>query len=293
MNKSLLKEKRVHGDLMFPMEVCRMRYTNPRSTLECHWHNELELLILTEGKVSFQVETTQYTLTEGQAVFINSEEIHACSPQNDEPWGFYAIVFNPNLLLGATYDCIQSKYVEPLLKKQLVTPIFFEGKTPWEKRILSDLNEIIALDDTKPYTYELTVKARLLEIFSELIRNSSPRKAGREFSAHLYQTETLKKVLSYIQSNVSRRITLSELAFQANMSEGHFCRFFKQLVNKTPIDYINFYKVNRAAGLLEDSTIKISDAAMQVGFDNFSYFINIFRHYMNCTPSEYRRRQAQ
>ena len=290
MDKNLLKENRIHGDVLFPLEVYEMRYTNPNSGLECHWHDELELLILTEGSALFQIETTNYELLKGQAVFINGGEIHAGFPLNKSPWGFYAVVFNPTLMMGASYDSIRSKYMEPLLKRQLLHPRLITANTQWERQILDCLNEMIRLFTAKQFTYELLVKARLYEILSLILQSSEPRVQDREFSSHQYGTERLKKALSYIQAHFNRRISLTELAMEANMSEGHFCRFFKQMVNKTPVDYINSFKINKAARMLEDSDIKIIDAAMEVGFDNFSYFISIFKHYMNCTPSEYRKK---
>jgi predicted Rossmann fold flavoprotein len=71
--------------------------------------------------------------------------------------------------------------------------------------------------------------------------------------------------------------------------EGHFCRFFKRLVRKTPVEYINYYRVNRAVKLLENEDAKIIEIAMDVGFDSFSYFISMFKRYMKCTPSQYRK----
>lgn len=291
MNKSLLKEKRVHGDMMFPLEVYHMRYTNPKSTLDCHWHDEMEFLLLDEGRAGLQIETETCALMAGQAIFIGSADIHAGYPLDDAPWGFHAIVFSPSLLLGPTFDRIQSRYAEPLLKKQLIMPRHLTGDTDWERSILENMKAIITLMTTKPFTFELKVRALLFDTFAGLFANAQPQKSGREHSVHLYRTERLKKVLSYIRENCGRRIALSELAAKANMSEGHFCRFFKSMVNRTPVDYINFYKMQKAASLLEESTVKIIDAAMEVGFDNLSYFITLFKHYMNCTPSEYRKKQ--
>lgn len=290
MDKNLLKENRIHGDVLFPLEVYEMRYTNPNGGLECHWHDEMELLILTEGSAAFQIETSTYELAKGDAVFINGGEIHAGFPLDKSPWGYYAVVFNPTILMGVSYDSIRSKYMEPLIKRQLLHPSVIKQSMPWERQFLESLNDMIRLFIAKRFTYELQVKSKLYELFSLILQNSEPRVRDREFSTRQYRTDRLKKALGYIQAHFNRRISLAELAAEANMSEGHFCRFFKQMVNKTPVDYINSFKISKAARLLEESDIKIIDAAMEVGFDNFSYFINIFKHYMNCTPSEYRKK---
>ena len=42
--------------------------------------------------------------------------------------------------------------------------------------------------------------------------------------------------------------------------------------------------------MLEDTDLKVLEIAMEVGFDNLSYFIGTFKRHMNMTPSKYRSR---
>ncbi|MNJ63181.1 Regulatory protein SoxS [compost metagenome] len=74
------------------------------------------------------------------------------------------------------------------------------------------------------------------------------------------------------------------------MSEGQLCRFFKSMTRQTPMDYINSYRIRQAVELLREPDRKISDIALEVGYDNISYFIRVFRKAMNCSPSEFRKR---
>lgn len=79
------------------------------------------------------------------------------------------------------------------------------------------------------------------------------------------------------------------MAAHLNVSEGHFNRFFKKMVNKTPIEFINRYKISEAAKILRDTDKKEAVVAAEVGFDNISYFINTFKSVVHCTPSQYRK----
>jgi AraC-like DNA-binding protein len=65
------------------------------------------------------------------------------------------------------------------------------------------------------------------------------------------------------------------------------------MTRKTPVDYINSYRIRQAAALLQQSDRKISDIAMDAGFDNVSYFIKVFRKAMKCSPSEFRKGAGQ
>ncbi|MOA36125.1 TCP pilus virulence regulatory protein [compost metagenome] len=56
------------------------------------------------------------------------------------------------------------------------------------------------------------------------------------------------------------------------------------------MDYINSYRIRQAIELLRQPDRKISDIALEVGYDNISYFIRVFRKVMNCSPSEFRKK---
>lgn len=73
------------------------------------------------------------------------------------------------------------------------------------------------------------------------------------------------------------------------MNVQYFCRFFKSVVGKTPVEYINSYRIEKATELLQTETLSISNIALNVGIDNFSYFIKQFKKYKNSTPSQYRK----
>ncbi|MNP38977.1 Bifunctional transcriptional activator/DNA repair enzyme AdaA [compost metagenome] len=103
------------------------------------------------------------------------------------------------------------------------------------------------------------------------------------------KVERIKNVLNYIHEHYPEPLKLKDLASEINMSEGHFCRFFKQMVQKTPIDYMNNYRIQKACKLLENSNQKMVDIAMDVGFDNLSYFITVFKQHKKSTPSQYRK----
>lgn len=289
MNRDLLKENRIHGNVMFPLEIYEQNMNGNGIILDCHWHDELELLFVTEGKAKFQLETSYYEVHAGQALFINSGEIHAGYPLNNSPCNFCAVVFHHNLLFSNAFDAVQSKYIEPLLKRQYSYPCHILGQEPWQHKILSQLALLIEQCQLKPFAYELFAKGLLYTILSLIISNSTLQLSSDSLAGTTYKTTRLKKVLNYIQMNYSRRITISELAILINMSEGHFCRFFKSMVHKTPIEYINYYRITKASSLLQDTSKKVLEIAIETGFDNLSYFIITFKSHMNCTPNQYRK----
>jgi AraC-like DNA-binding protein len=291
MNRDKLKENRVHGQPMYPVSAYLVECAAGDPILECHWHDEFEFIVMTSGKAVFQVGATNYELTAGQAVFIHSGDIHAGYPLDQSACSFYAFVFHAGFLSSSTYDAVQEKFIEPLLTRQYVPPVHLKGELPWEDEILALLLNMIRAHTELSLTRELTTKAQLYIILSHLYLHAiehSPHSAGT--FATREKADRLKTVLHYIHEHYQEPLRLKELAIQANMSEGHFCRFFRELMKKSPIDYVNRYRTQQAARQLEQSHKKIADIALDTGFDNISYFINVFKQHHGQTPSHYRKR---
>ena len=114
----------------------------------------------------------------------------------------------------------------------------------------------------------------------------------KQNGAKQVQTERLKRALGYIKENYREKISIDAIAKEVNLTRYHFCRVFKSLTGQTPVEYINYYRINQALRLLKDENLKITDIAFDLGFNNLSYFVKKFKEYKNCTPSEYRRKKT-
>lgn len=97
----------------------------------------------------------------------------------------------------------------------------------------------------------------------------------------------LKNVLNYIELHYADKITLNNLAKIAGMSPKYFCHFFFEMTGHTPIDYVNYYRIERACYQLVNTEDSITDIALSCGFNDVSYFIRIFKKYKGKSPKQY------
>lgn len=291
MNNNLLKENKVHGDTTFPLATYAVDYSNNNIAIDCHWHNEFEFLIIESGSLDFTIGTEERVIVEtGEAIFINSGELHAGYLNTDVKCNFKAVVFSPELLYnGNIYDPVKERYIDPLINREFKLPrIYRPDCNEWEKAILDQLKQIISAGEEKNFGYELFIKGKLFNVFSIIFSNLNTEDLVVKTIKNDINSERLKKVMEYIYNNYNTRISINELAEILNMSEGYFIKFFKAMVRKTPVEYINYFRVNKAVQLLTKSK-KIIEISGDVGFENVSYFVTIFKHYMGCTPAEYRK----
>lgn len=82
----------------------------------------------------------------------------------------------------------------------------------------------------------------------------------------------IKTVLSYITEHYQEKLYVQDLASQINMNEQYFCRFFKRSIGKTPIDYINDYRLNKVIRLLETGDAPVTEVCLECGFNNMGNF---------------------
>lgn len=92
----------------------------------------------------------------------------------------------------------------------------------------------------------------------------------------------------YLQEHYDEAVTIPEIAEHFYISKGHLCRFFKEMTNMPPIDYLNYFRINKSALLLRNTDLSVIAVAGQTGFNNTSYYNRTFRRYMHMTPWEYR-----
>ncbi|MCM3205216.1 AraC family transcriptional regulator [Paenibacillus illinoisensis] len=291
MERERLREDRIHGNAMYPVSVYPdIEQLNGDSILDCHWHDEMEFTMVTQGSAVFQIDMNTMEVKAGEAIFVNRGEIHAGYLKSDLPCVFSSIVFSPELLGSRTFDAVQEKFIRPLVHKTLIPPFHMKPEDDWGREILLYLQRIFADHANGSETCEMTTKAYLYLIFARMFEHMRPAAVkGTVPTGSHDKVERLKSVLGYIHKRYPEQLKLKELADEANMSEGHFCRFFKQMVQKSPVDYINYYRVQQACYQLENTDHKIVDIAMDVGFEHLSYFITTFKKHKNTTPSQYRK----
>ena len=100
---------------------------------------------------------------------------------------------------------------------------------------------------------------------------------------------SLKRVVSFIDKNYARPITLQTLAAEAGMSVTHFRRRFTGILHITPARYLATIRVNAAIKLLTSTRMLLTEIAHACGFYDQSHFIRTFKRIRRQTPAQYRR----
>ena len=103
--------------------------------------------------------------------------------------------------------------------------------------------------------------------------------------------KAVNRMKDYIQEHITEQITLRMLADAAGYSPWHAARMFKELVGKTPFEYIRAIRLSRAALKLRDDDVRITDVAFDFVFGSHEGFTRAFSREFGMTPKYYSKNQ--
>lgn len=101
----------------------------------------------------------------------------------------------------------------------------------------------------------------------------------------------IQEAATYMETQYSHHITMEDVAAHIHLSEKYVCKRFKELYGMPPQQYLTNVRMRRAAHLLINTDLQISEIATSVGFASPLYFSNAFRRFFGVSPSAYKSKK--
>lgn len=273
------KENRKHGTINFPFEFYDVTPLHLRYNMMHHWHNEHELIRVTAGSILLSIDGNEFNAKAGDIVFLNEGMIHSGVPTD---CNYECLLFDMRSLLKENHIC--NKEIYKILNHEKNIQLYFSENMGKVYQILQDMFRDIR---NKNEGYQFKVQGSLYYLLGIVIENNYYKNETTVAPKNKRMLCTLKKVLSYIETNYSSYMTLDDLAACANMNSRYFCRFFKCMTHKTPIEYLNYYRIECACEQISITDKSITEIAFGCGFNDLSYFIKVFKKFKDITPYQF------
>jgi two-component system, response regulator YesN len=123
------------------------------------------------------------------------------------------------------------------------------------------------------------LKQWILGIYGRLITALSVLNIKSDYS------ELTRKAIEYINSNYQRNISLNDVAGYLGINSTYLSHMFKEECKKGFVEYLNTLRVVKAKQLI--GSIKLKDIVHEIGFNNYNYFLKVFKDITGMTPVEY------
>ena len=98
------------------------------------------------------------------------------------------------------------------------------------------------------------------------------------------------KVITYLKSNMQKKITISNLTKEFNINRNDLSKNFAEYTGETIIEFLNKSRIEMASALLRDTKIPLIEIMETVGFHDYSYFSNSFKKIKGISPKNYRKK---
>lgn len=111
-----------------------------------------------------------------------------------------------------------------------------------------------------------------------------------------YESRTkalIESAKKYIESKYQSQLSYKDVAREIFISPSYFLNLFKKATNLTFTDYLTAVRIQEAKKLLRTSALNITEIAYEIGFNNSSYFSNIFKKTVGISAMEYKKHADQ
>lgn len=224
-----------------------------------------EIRYILDGEGSLKYKGRSYLLKKGEGCLIDCGQEYYYQANSDN-WVSTCLRFN-----GAPACPIVQEYV--LSDNVKFTDDMFSNFEPLQAHILQCTQKVSL---SKKYEVSCTFYMLLTNL---LIAQSKTQST----------LEVIEKIVSYIQANYMKNLTLDELSRHFGLSRTHMTRCFKEHTGFAPHEYITQVRIYNAKYLLRATDLPIEEVSRQTGFSDSVYFIQVFKRMEGITPSKFRK----
>ena len=278
-----LREQLHHISPEFPITYFHDEIVDlPNREGPVHWHPEFEIVTARVGVLDYQVGEEHILLHAGDSIFVNVNMLHGIKQISGEtPDPMPGIVFL-GTLIAPEGSVVYQKYVQKIAACDALSYVVFrQGEHDEIHRTMQRIYQL--LDECLPL-YELRIQYALISIFDYLNCHFDALPKTMISRVQMNAQIRVQQMLTYIYDYYAQDITLSDIAAAANISRSEAGRCFSTYLQKSPIDFLIQYRLQKAHFLLNDTTLSIQEISQSCGFHSTSYFTRQFRQHYGYTP---------
>lgn len=251
-----------------------------------HWHQAIELFFIETGELEYHTPRGKHLFPEGTGGMVNSNILHMTKPKSSKLVQKLHI-FDVSFIGGEQGGRIGQKYVLPVvMAPQIEIVSFYPGNSRHEE-ILSLIQDAFEVPEQE-FGYEIKLREMLMKIWLSVFKELCP--VLQEKKETDKADDKIKLMMIYIHEHYQEKLSVSELAAAAFISERECFRVFRECLHITPGEYLKNYRLQMACQMLAKGQESVTSVGHSCGLGSSSYFGKVFREYMGCTPADYRRK---
>lgn len=253
----------------------------PEKGTSLHSRDFAEIMLISRGSLRQRVNGEYQLLTGGTLCFLRPDDEQMFLPdENNSDCEIVFADFKLELFLSFSIffenDVFLRKLTEPVL------PPCFHLSPDEAGSLFARLLKVNSIT-CAPSGRKIKLKLLLANLFSCYFLDEGT------LLTDVQVPDWLEYLCSEMRSEQNLIAGLPRMQKLACHSPGHLCKYFQRYLGKTPTEFINELRINRAADKLASSHEEIAVIAARYGFRSLSRFYKLFRRHYGCSPAAYRR----
>jgi AraC-like DNA-binding protein len=198
---------------------------------------------------------------------------------------YYLHIYDKNNLLDLLDFPFEIEATEmdfPLIKRLLLINPGRELSTSNPQVYDTYTNLMKSISDVKKLSVEYLLETRgiLLQLFSRFMAKASVKQT--------FTDDRIRTAVNYIRTHIDSSISINELSGLLHLNNDYFIRLFKREMQLSPLQYINWKKIEKAQLLLAIGNESVKNIAYSLSFNDISHFFKLFKKLTGVTPNHFR-----
>ena len=268
---------------------------------------DFEFTHIIRGHMWYFVNGESIRLEEGQGIFVNSRQLHYGFTEDGTDCEFSCTLLNPSCMCMP--NMVYERFVAPLMADERLPYMVCDPEDEHGSALLecmmrlhdAKFGQMPAAQTMHPATVDNmklkddTASLTVLSCFYTMVRELTAiagehgKNGSSKYDRKNPKIAILSKMIDYVQHNYVRQITLEEIASAGSVGRTKCAQIFHEMVDQTPIEFVNDVRMRAGAEMLDTTSMPVSDIAKKLGFSSSTFFTRTFKQYMHTTPTAYRR----
>ncbi len=247
-------------------------------TREDALHEEIEIKYFYDGTATLLIESQTVNVKAGDIVVINPYEFHATANTGENQGKYHLFMIPLDYFSGIPELDLDKQFI--LENKRFQT--YYSG----DSEMCAFLEKAAQEALQQQPGCEVMIKGLLIGFFALLGRKGiieTENACSQKKILRLYSV--IKPALHCIKNEYHRTLSVDEMAALCNVSKHYFCRIFKTVTQKGPMEYLRDFRMQVANTLLSDTRKSIGEISDICGFENPNYFSRCYKKHYGFSPS--------
>ena len=231
-----------------------------------HYHSEIEIIYVVNGKISVTINSVDNTLQQGDICIIMPGEIHSLASN------ISSHIYIMKFFSSGEFNFMR---IQNILSPTNANYAIF-------KKIIDN----IATEDTeRSIGYKNAINMYSNELILQILRTLKPQKMSDEIKrTEIKHLNFLNEVNEYLEENYTEKISLSDISSYFGYSKFYFSHLFKEITLQSFIDFLIAFRMEKAVTMLMNGQ-NITKIALECGFGSSRNFNRHFKNLYNTTPT--------